>query len=138
MLKSITPDCDIRVTLRTGEEMGGGMRRFLPGESVEGEVTVRTLKDVKCNHLWVRFAWHTEGRGDRDRSVVHEQDVYQGTLRAGEPMAFPFQFLAPRDPWSFAGVYINIVWAIEVDVDVPWAVNPRYEHALVLAPAWAR
>ncbi|HVK04206.1 MAG TPA: hypothetical protein VM490_12070 [Armatimonadaceae bacterium] len=136
MMRNLAPDTDIRVEFQTGVPMSDGLRAFAPGETVAGTLTIRTAKEVKCNHAYLRLAWHTEGRGDRDRAVVQERDVFQGTLRAGEPTTFPFEFLAPRDPWSYAGVYVNIVWAVEVDLDVPWAVNPRHEQPFVLA-AWS-
>lgn len=111
--------------------------RYLPGETITGFVDVTTGQDVNCKHLYIRMAWHTEGRGDKDRQMLSEMDVFQGTLYANSPQRFLFTFFAPREPWSYAGKLINIVWAVEVDVDVPWKINPRHEQAFILAPEWA-
>ena len=60
--------------------------------------------------------------------------MFQGTLRAGFPSMHDFHFDLPREPWSYAGHYVNIVWEIFVDVDVPWARNPRHSQPLVMVP----
>ncbi len=126
-------DVQIRVLLDGGVE-SAGIRHYPPGGSLSGAVEVVPGEDVRCGHLWVRLEWHTEGRGDRDQGKVMEQDVYQGDLRAGTPVTFPFAFSLPDAPWSYAGHYVNIVWGIAVDVDVPWSRNPRYTQPFVMAP----
>ncbi len=120
-----------------GGDMEGSLRRYPPGAELSGAVRVIPDGDVRCNHLHVRLRWHTEGRGDRDESVIHSADVYQGTLRGGggAPGEYAFQFRLPGAPWSYAGHYVNIVWGIAVEVDVPWSVNPRHEQPFILAPS---
>ena len=44
----------------------------------------------------------------------------------------------PREPWSFAGQYISIIWAIEVNVDVPMGRDLSYRERLVMRPKAAR
>lgn len=128
-------NADIRVTFDGTPP--GSIPRYLPGANVSGIVRVTAIGGAKCNHLWVKLKWQTEGRGDRDENVLHTIDVHQGELPGGVAREFPFRFELPRDPWSYAGHYINIVWGIEVDVDVPWSGNPRAFAPFAMAPAWA-
>ncbi|MBI3948450.1 MAG: hypothetical protein HY321_21230 [Armatimonadetes bacterium] len=90
--------------------------------------------DVHCSHLRVRLQWRTEGRGNPATDKIAEVDVFQGTLSAGLPRTFDFRAQLPDEPWSYSGRYINIVWEIAVDLDVPWSVNPRHSQPLVMAP----
>lgn len=120
-----------------GDAEAGGLTRFEPGSEIWGLVQVAPDSDVKCSHLWVRVDWHTEGRGDRDGARVGEMDLFQGTLQKGVAVSHEFRFLLPREPWSYAGHYVNIVWELEVDVDVPWSVNPRSRQPFVMAPSAA-
>jgi hypothetical protein len=75
--------------------------------------------------------WRTEGRGERDREHIDELDVYQGVLRPG-PSHFSFHFNLPDAPWSYAGHYIQIVWGIEVVLDVRWARDPKAFEPFIL------
>ena len=78
--------------------------------------------------------WHTEGRGDRDRAVIEDLDLFQGILRAGSPIFYSFHFKLPEHPWSYAGHYVNIVWEIETSIDLALARDPQATHPFVLAP----
>jgi hypothetical protein len=124
---------EVRVSLKGGVREGG-MQRFQPGETVEGSVEVVADGNVKCNHLYVRLQWHTEGRGTQDTGKVSEMDVFQGSLSGGMPSAFPFYFVLPLEPWSYAGYYVSIVWEIHVELDVPWSRNPRHSHPFAMSP----
>jgi ribosomal protein L7/L12 len=125
---------DIALLFEPGPQ-ASGFPRFEPGRVLRGRVRVTPDSPVRCSHLWVRAVWQTEGRGDCDSAKAAEQDVFQGDLAAGAPAEFPFELPLPREPWSFAGHYVSIVWRVEVDVDVPWSVNPRHHQPFVCAPA---
>jgi hypothetical protein len=113
----------------------GDIARGQPGARLRGTVQVRPSGgDVKCSHLFVRAKWHTEGRGTRNEGVGAQADVFQGILPGGEVSTFPFDLPLPKEPWSYAGRYVSIVWAVEVDVDVPWSTNPRHGRPFVLRP----
>ena len=117
-----------------GGEIEGDLRRYAPGEEIAGTATITTDSDLTCNHLYVRLQWHTEGRGDRDDQNVAELDIYQGTLSPGAPITHDFRFTLPPSPWSFAGHYVTIVWAIQISIDVPMARDPVHYQPFVLAP----
>jgi hypothetical protein len=125
---------DIQVTLRGGE-MVENWRRYDPGEEVFGQAVITPASDIRCNHVFARLAWHTEGRGDRDTGKAAEVDLFQGVLPAGQPRTFSFQFQTPREPWSYSGHYINVVWEAVVEIDVPMALDIRGAERFILFPA---
>ena len=124
---------EIQITLR-GDAAGGQWMTFKPRQTVEGNVQLISDRDLNCRHFWVRLEWHTEGRGDRDRTVVSEIDLFQGKLGAGIPTYHDFTFVLPDAPWSFAGHYVNIVWEITTNVDIPMASDPNTKQRFILAP----
>lgn len=111
---------------------------FEPLQEIAGRVEVEVDRSVECRSLTVRLIWHTEGRGDEDRATVGEIDIYQGRLEPGYPVQGAFRFQLPSEPWSFAGHYISVVWAIEVNVDVPMGHDLNHRERLVLRPRAAR
>jgi hypothetical protein len=122
----------------TGGERDGDILLFEPGQEVSGRVTIEVDAEVECRKLAVRLAWHTEGRGDEDNGVVEEIDIFQGRLSPGFPVGSDFSFRLPHEPWSYAGTYISIVWAVEVNVDVPMARDLTHRQPFVMRPRPAR
>jgi hypothetical protein len=108
---------------------------FLPGESISGSIQITPQESLKCRHLYARLRWFTEGRGDTDKKVIAEQDLHQGELRAGVPFYSRFQFRLPSEPWSYTGHYINIIWEVEVVIDMALARDPRQGLRFILAPS---
>jgi len=117
-----------------GGQPEGDLLRYAPGEEVAGTATIVTDSDLTGHHVYVRLHWHTEGRGDRDELNVLEDNVFQGTLKPGTPITHDFRFALPGSPWSFAGHYVSIVWAIQISIDVPMARDPVYYQPFVMAP----
>ena len=124
---------DFVITLHGGD-FDGNWQRFEPGGTVSGTVQIVPDSDLRANHVWVRAQWHTEGRGDRDEVRVAALDVFQGTLTAQTPVTFSFSFTLPGEPWSYAGHYINILWEIVAEIDVPMAPDLRKSQLFILAP----
>lgn len=124
---------DIQIAIRNAEEEFGAWR-LRPAKFIQGTVTVIPDSEVKCDHLYVRLEWHTEGRGTQFRQKVAEMDVFQGTLRANIPRSFEFDFQLPEEPWSYEGHYISVVWAIVVQLDVPWSRDVKHEEPFLLLP----
>jgi hypothetical protein len=124
---------DIKITIRGGRDEGG-VRAFKPGDLVQGSIQITPDQDAKCKHLYVRLRWHTEGRGDRDDGVAAEGDLYQGDLKSGVPFYQRFHLKLPESPWSYAGMLVNIVWEVEVTLDLPWAKDPKEILPIIMAP----
>ena len=99
----------------------------------------RSISRSSCGRSGTdRLIWHTEGRSDEDKATIQEIDSFQGRLMPSYPIHASFRFQLPPQPWSFAGHYISIIWAIEVNVDVPMATDLRHCERLVMLPNAAR
>ncbi len=113
----------------------GFAARFDPGSILEGTITISSQSDLNCTGIKVRAEWHTEGRGDRDQQKADERVVFQGVLPCRQPAVFGFRLTLPDQPWSYSGHYINIVWDLVADVDLPLAINPKSRLPILLRPA---
>ena len=72
---------------------------------------------------------------DEDGCLLPRQvEIAQGNLVANTPIVQSFAFNLPAEPWSFAGHYINIIWQVEVIVDIPLGVDLHAEQPFVMAP----
>jgi hypothetical protein len=122
---------NIEMTLQDGE-LEDQPRRYQPGSAVHGWVRVTPDGTVNTNRVLVRLEWHTEGRGDRDGGSASEVVLAQGPLSAA--LVQPFTLNVPREPWGYAGHYINIIWTVVVVVDIPFARDARHEETIIIAP----
>jgi hypothetical protein len=125
---------DFQWNVRSGVPQPDGLL-IAPGSVLEGSLTVTPVADLNCNNVFLRLHWHTEGRGTRDQGSAVETSVFQGLLPAGQPAMFAFAFTAPKEPWSYSGRYVKILWELEAEVDLPRAINPRSRFAFQLRPA---
>ena len=123
----------VQFTLNGGDYEGDWMR-FEPGSTLQGTVQIVPQDDIRCNHVYVRLQWHTEGRGTRNEGRAGEIDIAQGTLTANTPLTQSFHFNLPREPWSYAGHYVNIVWEVLVSFDVPLSPDMHFSQPFILAP----
>jgi hypothetical protein len=102
-----------------------GRRAFAPEETIEGTASWRL--DAPPRTAEVRLFYFTRGKGTRDVGVV-------STVNFQEPAAGAdtrFSFVAPREPHSFSGRLISLVWAVELVIE-PGDLADRVE--LVIAP----
>ena len=132
-------DADIFVHFTSGDATNAGqtgLARFVAGDAVVGYVEITPAKNIPYKKLSLRIKWRTEGRGDTDEVVWYTVEEPDGTLTAGIMKTLPFSAVLPEEPWSFAGRYITIVWGVDIEVDVAWAINLRHFAPFVLAPAW--
>ncbi len=123
----------IEITIQ-GAEFPKTAKRFAPGEVVQGSVQMTPEKDINCRHVFARLQWRTEGRGDEDRKVAAEQDLYQGMLQGGLPRHYSFHLRLPDQPWSYAGQLVRIVWEVEVSIDIAFTRDPSASIPIVMRP----
>ncbi len=104
-------------------ELAGGRRAFKAGEPLSGRAAWRV--DEQPSSAELRLFWYTSGKGTQDVGVVHTM-----------PFAAPkpddqrdFTLMLPREPYSFSGTLISLVWAIELIVE-PGAHVERKELVL--------
>jgi hypothetical protein len=125
-------DVDIELALKGGE-VENGRRCYEPGLAVHGSSRLTPHGTVDCRRVVARLEWHTEGRGDRDQACADEVElVVRGPL--SEPLVQCFTLTVPRQPWTYAGHYIDIIWQVRVIVDIPFALDISNEESIVVAP----
>ena len=123
----------LEITLFNGTRENGRIR-FRPGETIQGRVTITPHANIRCEHVYLRLLWRTQGRGDRYQRKIAEEDIFQGTLKKGVPLVREFTLALPQEPWSYAGTLLRIVWDIEVQVDVRQARDIRTQVSFLMRP----
>jgi len=120
--------CDFRIVFDRSD------RTYRCGEEVSGTVYVEVNQDVECKGILLEGFWQTHGRGNTTTGPKATSVLYQGTLRAGELLSYPFRFTAPEGPPTYRGRYLNIDHYLNVRVDIPWAIDPRLKEEYILVP----
>ena len=82
-------------------------RVFRPGE----RLAVRATWSVPFDPLAVgiRLGWMTQGKGDRDTSVVSEVSLAPDKSGDGR-----VEFILPDGPLSFSGKFVSLAWYVEL------------------------
>jgi hypothetical protein len=109
-------------------------RRVLPGETLTGNVIVRTDKEFVCNRVVLKVVSKertTVGSGkhrhvDEKKIVSQVFKISEGrTIQTGDT-SFPFSYTVPRGiPPSYDGYYGYIRHTVEGVVEVDWALDPK-------------
>jgi hypothetical protein len=121
--------CDFEV------EFDRDNRTYLAGEQVSGTVRLRVNKTVQCRKVSIKGLWKTHGRGNHASDEYFEQTVFEGELIEGQTYEFKFEFAAGLHPWTYRGHHLNIDHYIHVRIDVPWALDPKYETEFIVTPS---
>ncbi len=108
---------------------------FLGGETVRGEVEVRTDRDITCNGLVVDCLWQTHGKGNTDRGTPISAEVFRGEWPAGTVARYPFDLQLPHGPFTYHGQLLNVGWLVRARADVPWKLDPKAELDVSLRPS---
>ena len=85
-----------------------GRSAFEPGELMHFSVQWQGSKTPE--RAEARLVWYTEGKGDRDLSVLSKQRLASPQPQDSREITFE----APAAPHSFSGRLITLQWAIEV------------------------
>lgn len=121
--------CDFEV------EFDRANRTYLAGEQVSGVVRLQVNKTVQCRKVSIKGLWKTHGRGNHASDEYFEQTVFEGELAEGQTYEFKFEFAAGLHPWTYRGHHLNIDHYIQVRIDVPWALDPKYETEFIVNPS---
>ena len=119
--------CDL--TIHLDEERTS----YRGGETVRGEIEVRTDEDVRCDGLTVELRWKTHGKGNSVHGDPVEVELFQGDWRAGAIQRYPFAIELPKGPFTYHGHYLNVVWEVRARADVPWAIDPKAEREIAVS-----
>ena len=92
-------------------DISGGPRGYKPGETIKGRVTWQVDEPPQSAEL--RLFWYTSGKGTQDVQNV-DAVVFQ-TPQINDDRTFSLAL--PREPYSFSGKLISLVWALELIVE---------------------
>lgn len=111
--------CDLILEL---DEKG---KFYTDGETVEGTLTIRVHKELKCKGLIISTNWQTHGRGNVDTAQIDFVDVFSGTLQPGEEHSYPFKLKTATWPPTYFGTLMNVTHSVKAQAKIPWAFDPR-------------
>jgi hypothetical protein len=89
----------------------GGQRGYKPGETINGRVSWQVDEPPQSAEL--RLFWYTSGKGTQD--VENVGSVAFQTPQMNDDRTFSVTL--PREPYSFSGKLISLVWALELIVE---------------------
>ena len=104
-------------------DISGGRKGCKPGETLSGRVTWQV--DGAPESAELRLFWYTRGKGTQDVENVNSV-VFQTPQMNDERT---FSLTLPRQPYSFSGKLISLVWALELIVE-PGSNVERQEFVL--------
>lgn len=109
------------------------------GETIEGIFRVETPKPVKCRAISVRLIGveHSQAQGHTDLYTHQEEPielcrpgVIEGTFH--QKFSLPIQTSAPL---TAKGERFSIDWFVQIELDVPWAKDPKIRTPIHLLPS---
>lgn len=112
-----------------------GTMRYAPGAKIEGRVEIHPDQTINCRQILVTCSWWTEGKGNRDEGIVRQETLTVSSIEAHEFLKHEFAYQLPRQPWSYAGHLINIIWGVRVKIDIPMGRDIEEVQRFVLHPA---
>jgi hypothetical protein len=92
-------------------ELADGRTAYRAGEPLSGRVAWRV--DDQPSSAELRLFWYTSGKGTLDVGVVNTMTVASPRMDDHRDFTFPL----PREPYSFSGTLISLIWAIELIVE---------------------
>lgn len=92
-------------------EFADGRTAFRAGEPLSGRVSWRVGDQPESAEL--RLFWYTSGKGTQDVGVVDTMTFASPRMDDRRDFTLPL----PREPYSFSGNLISLVWAIELIVE---------------------
>ncbi|PJB36631.1 MAG: hypothetical protein CO108_22900 [Deltaproteobacteria bacterium CG_4_9_14_3_um_filter_63_12] len=106
---------------------------FRPGDELRGKVHVSLEKESTIDSLPLVFEWYTHGKGNKASSTVRRLDLFQGKLFPGH-RSYDFVFTVPDGPFTYHGHYLNVDWQLRTWLDIPWAIDPKFERRVAVFP----
>jgi hypothetical protein len=92
-------------------DISGDRRGYKSGETIGGRVTWQV--DAPPQSAELRLFWYTSGKGTQD--VENVGSVVFQTPQVNDERSFSLAL--PRQPYSFSGKLISLVWALELIVE---------------------
>ena len=121
--------CDIRI------EFDRKDRTYLGGEAITGRVHIRVNEAVKSKGISLTHQWRTHGRGNVTLGPKEKTELEAArSYSPGEEHRLPFSIPSSTHPVTYHGTLINVDHYVSVQMDVPWAFNPKAEEEYLLTP----
>ncbi|NQU22849.1 MAG: hypothetical protein HQ567_16345 [Candidatus Nealsonbacteria bacterium] len=121
---------DVRIELALAAD------RFRPGELIEGIFRVETDKPLNCRSIRVRLVGvetsQAHGHGDSYAHLGKPVEVATPGVFDG---SYKQEFSLPAEaegPLTAKGKLFSIDWFVQVELDVPWAKDPKIRAPIAL------
>jgi len=121
-------------SIRIRIKEAAGSLRFAPGDQIEGSVEIFPNNTINCQAVEISVLWYTEGKGRRNEGIVETQRFDVRQIDPQQGFNEQFRVTLPSTPWSYAGHFINIIWAVHVKIDIPMAPDFNQETRFLLLP----
>jgi hypothetical protein len=92
-------------------DLASGRKAFKPGEPLSGRASWRI--DQQPISAELRLFWYTSGKGTQDVGVATTMTFDGPRMQDQRDFTLPL----PREPYSFSGTLISLIWAIELIVE---------------------
>jgi len=92
-------------------DIGAEPQFFKPGQKIAGRVTWQV--DQAPTSAELRLFWYTSGKGTQDVGTIEAVPFPAPQLNDDRT----FSLTLPREPYSFSGQLISVVWALELLVE---------------------
>ncbi|MFZ4814306.1 MAG: hypothetical protein ACOYL5_07215 [Phototrophicaceae bacterium] len=121
MFRKLTNQPNIAITIDLD---GHDMPTYAPNEAVSGRVSITSDGEVKCKDVEIRLRWYTAGRGNVN-SMNEAVDILPVTfISPDSTVSETFRMSLPAMPFSYSGTLIQIIWEVQVEVNIQAALNP--------------
>lgn len=124
----------IQIDLRDYRSTLGEYPIYYPGDRVSGQVVIYAESQIKCRNIRVEVGWFTQGKGNRDKEAIQQYVIDVQQIEPGMPISQKFAADLPPMPYSFSGELINIVWAVQVTVDIAMRSDINESRQFIVRP----
>lgn len=121
--------CTLNLSLKDGR------RALHAGDVIEGEVEVQVDRAGRCDGLRVELLVRAIGKGNMSERVLELAPLFVGDWAPGTPHRYPFQMTVPPAPPPMEGGLMAVTHVLRAVAEVPWAIDPKDEQPLTLAPS---
>lgn len=84
-------------------------RAFLPGDTINGNVSWEPKKNKGPQFIAVKLLWYTEGKGSKDDAIVAQEKIERPAMSGSQS----FSLKLPDFPWSYEGKILSLKWCVE-------------------------
>lgn len=112
-----------------------GDRPLHAGDELEGEVVVKAARAGRCDGLRVELLVRTVGKGNDGWEVLTAVPLFVGEWSEETMYRYPFRLTVPPAPPPFKGELFTVSHVLRATADIPWAIDPKVDHPLTLAPS---